>query len=152
MLPFFSKISQDPGQNQQIGKQCCLSPLSFNISLTDTSFHIFLNSLEFYLSRECLLNFLWFVHSTKCGKIFSVYGAENALNLCIFTYVPVPHSKLQDRIFWKCISPRRRGWMEETMICFIEIQSENLKMTWNINLFIFCMICNFSKFDGFTVL
>ena len=38
------------------------------------------------------------------------------------------------------------------MICFIKIQSENLKTTWNISLFIFCMICNISKCDGFTVL
>ena len=38
------------------------------------------------------------------------------------------------------------------MIFFIKIQSENMKMTWNISLFIFCMICNFSECDGFTVL
>ena len=38
------------------------------------------------------------------------------------------------------------------MICFIKIQSENIKMTWNINLVIFCMICNCFKCDGFTIL
>ena len=38
------------------------------------------------------------------------------------------------------------------MIYFIKIQSENMKMTLNIRLFIFCMICNFSKYDDFTVL
>ena len=41
------------------------------------------------------------------------------------------------------------------MICFIKIQSENIKMTWNINLFklfYFCMICNFLKCGSFTVL
>ena len=42
--------------------------------------------------------------------------------------------------------------MEETMIFFIKIQSENMKITWKISLFIFCMIRNFSKCDGFTVL
>ena len=42
--------------------------------------------------------------------------------------------------------------VEKTMICFIKIQLENMKMTWNIRLFIFCMIYNFSKYDGFTVL
>ena len=42
--------------------------------------------------------------------------------------------------------------VEETMICFIKIQAENMKMTWNISLYISCMICNFSKCDGFTVL
>ena len=39
-----------------------------------------------------------------------------------------------------------------TMIYFIIIQSENMKITWNINLFIFCMICHVFKCDGFTVL
>ena len=38
------------------------------------------------------------------------------------------------------------------MICFIKIQSENMKMTWNISLFTFCMICNFSRCDGLAVL
>ena len=38
------------------------------------------------------------------------------------------------------------------MICFIKIESENMKMIWNIELFIFCMIYDFSKRDGFTVL
>ena len=38
------------------------------------------------------------------------------------------------------------------MSCFVKIQSENIKMTWNINFFIFFMICNFSKCDDFTVL
>ena len=33
-----------------------------------------------------------------------------------------------------------------------KIQSENMKITLNIGLFIFCMIYNFSKCDGFTVL
>ena len=45
-------------KNQQNGKQCCLPPLSFNISLKDTSFHIYSNSLGLYLSPECLMNFL----------------------------------------------------------------------------------------------
>ena len=34
----------------------------------------------------------------------------------------------------------------------IKIQSEIMKMTSNIKLFIFCMIYNFSKCDGFTAL
>ena len=38
------------------------------------------------------------------------------------------------------------------MICFIKIQSEIMKMTWNISLYIVCMICHFSKCDDFTVL
>ena len=38
------------------------------------------------------------------------------------------------------------------MISFIKIQAENVKMTRNISLFIFYMICNFSICGGFTVL
>ena len=34
----------------------------------------------------------------------------------------------------------------------IKIQSENMKMTWNIILFIYFLICSFSKRDGVTVL
>ena len=36
-VPFFSKISKPTGYNQEIGKQCFLPPLSFKISLGDTS-------------------------------------------------------------------------------------------------------------------
>ena len=35
---------------------------------------------------------------------------------------------------------------------FIKIQSENVKMIWNIRLFIFCITYDFPKCDGFTVL
>ena len=38
--------------------------------------------------------------------------------------------------------------VEEIVIYFIRIQSENMNMAWNIRLFIFCMICNFFKCDG----
>ena len=74
---------------------------------------------------------------------------ENALNICIFTHAPVPHSKLQAGFFENLFYPKTKG-VEKTMICCIKIQSENMKMTWNIRLFIFCMIYNFSKYDGFT--
>ena len=56
------------GYNQQIGKQFCLPLMSFKIILRDTSFHISLNVLGFYLSPECLLNFLRLVYSTMRGK------------------------------------------------------------------------------------
>ena len=36
-------------------------------------------------------------------------------------------------------------------LAMIKIQSENMKMTWNINLFVFYMIYNFSKYDGFEI-
>ena len=70
---------------------------------------------------------------------------ENALNLCIFQF-PL---KTPGRIFWKSVSSKTKS-VEKTMICFVKFHSENMKMTWSIRLFIFCMIYNFSQCDGFT--
>ena len=47
--------------------------------------------------------------------------------------------------------PQQQKGMEESMIYFIKIQSEKMKMTWNIRLFTFCMIRNFYKCDSFIV-
>ena len=93
-----------------------------------------------------------------CGKKFSIYGVHISRK-CIesmriesmhFYSCPVPYSKLQVK-FFENVSLKTKG-VEDIMICFIIIQSENKKITWNISLNIFCMICNFSKRDGFTVL
>ena len=82
-----------------------------------------------------------------------VFTLENKLNLCIFTHAPVPKSKIQLQFFENLFPLRaKNNGVEETMICFIKIQSENMKMTWNISLFVCCMIYNFPKCDGFTVL
>ena len=62
-----------------------------------------------------------------------------------------PSSPLRQKFLKFCFPQQPKG-VEKTMICFIKIQSENIKITWNIRLFIFCIICNFSKCDGFTVL
>ena len=90
-----------------------------------------------------------------CGKKFSICCVtflENALNLDIFTHATVPHLKLQvEKNSFGLVSPKTEV-VEETMICFIKIQSGNMKMTWNISLFIFCVICKFCKCDGLTVL
>ena len=64
---------------------------------------------------------------------------------------PVPHSKLQVKSFENLFLPKIEG-VDEAMICSIKIQLEDMKMTWNISLFTFCMVFNFSKGDGFTVL
>ena len=60
------------------------------------------------------------------------------------------HSLRQDS-FENLFPPKQKG-EDETMICSIKVQSENVKMTLNIRFFVFCMICNFFKYDGFTVL
>ena len=74
---------------------------------------------------------------------------ENALNLGIFTHAPVLHSKLQVE-FFENLFEKQKG-VEKTIICFIKIQTEIMTMTWNVRLFMFYMICNFYKCDGFTV-
>ena len=146
--------------------------MSFKISLKDTSFHISINSLGLYLSPECFLNFLSNFYIPLCvGRIFKFMEftfLENALIQGSFTHAS-PHSELYPRcchhalgrrkllipldiILSKICFPQQQKGVEETMICFIKIQSENMKMTWNIRLFIFGMICNFFKCDGFTVL
>ena len=70
-----------------------------------------------------------------CGKFFQFMVftfLENALNICIFTHASVLQSKLQVEIFENLFpSPKAKG-VEESLICFIKIQSENVKMTWNI--------------------
>ena len=73
---FFKKIST-PRLNREIGKQCCLPPLSFKIILRDASFHIPLNSLGFYLSPECLLNFLWLEYVPPCVEIFNLWCSHS---------------------------------------------------------------------------
>ena len=99
--PFFrcslSKISKPTGKNQQIGKQCFLLPLSFKISLRDTSFHISLNSLGFYICRM-LVEFSDLHIPTCVGKFFQFMMftfLENALNLYIFTQAMICSATLK---------------------------------------------------------
>ena len=116
------------------------------ISLKDTSFPISLNFLGHYLSPEYLLNFLWLVYFTMCGK---------KIKFMVFTFwknALIPHSKPQAENVLKIFFLQQQKEVEKTKICFIKIQSENIKMTWNIRFFTFCLICNFSKYDRFTVL
>ena len=95
-----------------------------------------------------------------CGKEFQIYGVHIPRK-CI-THAPLlnrifpPRSyhhtlgkvKLlipQGSIFSKKFFYQQQKGVKETMIYFIRIQTDNLKMTWKIRLFIFSMICNFFK-------
>ena len=93
--------------------------------------------------------FLSLQNSNMCGKEFSIYVfkfLENSLN-----HAPVPHWKLPVE-FFENLFLTKTEWLEEALIRCIKIQSKNMKMTLSISLFTFCMIYNFSKCDGFTVL
>ena len=111
------------------------------------------------------------LYSTMCGKIFKFMKfriLENTFIRSIFTHVHptqnLPPSSCHHaldrrkllippgRILSKICFPQQQKGVEETMIFFIKIQSENMKMTWNIRFFILCMICNFFECDGFTAL
>ena len=55
---------------------------------------------------------------------------------------PSPPLKTLGRIFWKSVCRKTEG-VEEAMLCSVKMQSENMKMTWNISLFPFGMIESF---------
>ena len=108
------------------------------------------------------------LYSTMCGKNFQIYGVHiprKYIDSRLFYSCPSPlktrpsscHHALGRRkllnypgsILPKICFPQQQKGVEETMICFIKIQSENMKMTWNIRFFIYCMTCIFFKYDGF---
>ena len=134
-------------------------------------FYKLLRTLSFY--PEWVLNFLSSLYILpylgKSFKFLVFLSLEKVFNLGIFLMPPslvkaLPQvliinppgtGELVDppsSIFSKIYSPQQLKGMKKTMICFIKIQIENMRMTWNIRLFIFCMIRSFFKCDGFTVL
>ena len=102
------------------------------------------------LQKACrIFSDLYIPTSVKNFFQFMVFTfLENVLEPCIFTHASVTNSKLHVEVF--CFP--KDGSVEEDMVCSTKTQSENMKMTRNISLFTFCMICNFSKCDGFTIL
>ena len=91
--------------------------------------------VEFSLKLACY---------TICGKNSQIYGVhipEKCIESRLFYSCPVPLPLdrrklliLTGSIFWKICFPQQQKGVEETMICFIKIWSENMKMTWNIKL------------------
>ena len=74
-------------------------------------------------SLTCIFHHVW-----KKNQ-FTVFTLENELNLCIFIHVPLSHSKRQVQFFENPFLPRAKNkGVEEAVICFIKIQSENMKM------------------------
>ena len=108
VAPYFSRISQAPGHDQQNGKQtwCQLS-----VSHINTYFHISINSLGFYLSPECLLGFLSNLYILpwlrKCLKFMVSIFLEAVSNLGLFTHSPFP-IKILPKVFIITSSSRRQ--------------------------------------------
>ena len=98
------------------------------------------------LQNACWI--FWIVYSNMWGKNFSIYCVHiprKSLNLCFFTHAPVPHSKLLVEFFENLFPPWKKRWTEA-----IKIQSENMKMAWNISVVSIWYDCTFSKCDGFS--
>ena len=113
MFPHFQKYLNPLVRTNKLVNSVFLPPLYFKISLRDTPFHLSLISLGFYhctmlveFSLTCIFQHVW----EKFCQIIVLTFLENALNLCIFTHVSVPHSKLQVDSFENLFSPRRKGW------------------------------------------
>ena len=84
------------------------APLTFEISLKDTSFHISMNFLGFYLSRMVVEFSLKPVYSLCLGKIFKYLVftfLENALYLSIFAYAPPHLLILPGSVFFEILFP-----------------------------------------------
>ena len=57
---------------------------------------------------------------------------------------PFPQTAFLENLFPQIAERRGRNY---DLLC--QIQLENMKMTWNTRLFIFCLNCNFFKYDDF---
>ena len=67
----------------------------------------------------------------KTFKFIVFTFLENALNLGIFTHATIPHLKLQPELFENLFPPTAESGGENYDLLY-RIQSENMKMTWNI--------------------
>ena len=126
MFPRFQKYLNAQVKTSRLVNIVFLPPLSFKISLRDTSFH-------FSLKNACWI--FWLLYSNMYSKTFSICGVH-IVRKCIestmhFYSCPHPPLKTPGRIFWKPVSQRRKGW-RKLWFCSIKIQSENMKITWNI--------------------
>ena len=122
--------------------------------------------LEFFLKPVCS-SMIIPPYSNCISKFMLLTFLENVLNLVSFTHASLSNSKLSSKFLsspprnreitlcsasLKICFPQQQKGVEEIMICFIKIQSENIKPTWSNRSFIFCIVCNFLKYDGFTFL
>ena len=88
-----------------------------------------------------------------CGKNFSIYGVHiprKSLNLCFFTHAPVPHSKLLVEFFENLFPPRQGVGGSYDLLCQNSIRKYEDDFE-----YYFISIwydCNFSQYDGFTIL
>ena len=110
---------------------------------------------EFFLT--CIFHYSW-----EIFHIYDLHIPRKCIESKNIYLSPPPKSKLSPKFlssppgrvkllispsqcFFENLFPQQQKRVQEPMICFIKIQSGNMKMTWNIRLFIFCMTYNFSN-------
>ena len=101
-----------------------------------------------------LKNACWVFYSNMCGKHFPIYDVHiprKCIESVHLYSCPSPPLKTPGRIFWKSVSPKRKGW-KKLWFALPKFNQKIWRWLGPLSLFTFCMICNFSKCDGFTVL
>ena len=104
---------------------------------------LFVSKMLDEFSLSCIFHHVW----EECFQFMVFTFLENAMNLCSFTHAPVPQSKIQAGFLKLCFSQDNRDGENYDLLYRNSIK--NMKMTWNFRLFIFYMICNFSKLYSF---
>ena len=128
-----------------------LPPLSFKISLRDTSFYISLNSLRFYLSRMLVEFSLIYIFQHVRAKCFNLWcsHSQKISESMLFYSCSSPPLKTSGRIFWKFVFPKTERVVRTYDLLYqnsIRKYVDNLEH-WLISI---CYDCNFSKCDGFS--
>ena len=87
-----------------------------------------------------------------CGKtsIYGVHIPQKCIESITSTHALVSHLKLQLEFFENLFPQDGRGGGSYDLLYQNSIRKYENDL--NISLFIFCGICNFSKYDGITVL
>ena len=137
MFPLAQKYLNSQVRTNKL-TNCSLPPWS-KIRLNGTSFHVFLNSLGFYLSTDCLLNFLQLLYSTIWGKYFNLWCSHSQKMHWIYVFLLMsqfPTQNSRQNHLKICFPQEKRGG-GNYVICFFKIQTENMKMTWNISFYLY---------------
>ena len=100
--------------------------------------------IEFSLT--CIFHHVW----EKIFQFMVFTFLENALSLCVFTHDLVLHSKLQAEFFKTCFPQEKRGGGNYDLLYQNSVRKH--KDDLEHYLFTFCMIYNFYRCDGYTVL
>ena len=105
------------------------------------------------LQKDCrIFSDLYIPASVENFFQFMVFTfLENVLEPCIFTHALVTNSKLQVEVFENLFPQRRERGGRYDLLYQNSVRKYEDDQEYQF-IFSFCMICNFSKYDGFTIL